>query len=277
MAGASEKVLWRVSNSPSLHMSPSFIPSSEANGWCFRNRSLEGSPNCSSTPIRLPVSFGCLGQRAVASEKVLWRVPPTVFLYICLPVSNHLLRQMAGASEEVLWLPYITALLYNLSPSLSRFSGAKSCRFRKDSLEGSPNCFSLHMSPCFKPSSEANGWCFRRGSLAPLYNCSSLQFVSQSLAVLWSKELSLQKRFFGGFPQLFSTFVSQSPSVVWGQGLLLQKRYSEDYPNCSLHLSPSLLLDSVYCVNSRHLSSSLYTSTLRRCWSILWAFLEGNS
>ncbi len=161
----------------SLHLSPSFLQVSATNGWCFRKSSLEGSPNCSSTPIRLPVSFGCLGQRAVASEKVLWRVPPTVFLYICLPVSNHLLRQMAGASEEVLWLPYITALLYNLSPSLSRFSGAKSCRFRKDSLEGSPNC-SLHLSP-------------------------SLLRLSRAVA---------SENVFGGLPQLFSTFVPQSPT-----------------------------------------------------------------
>ena len=33
------------------------------------------------------VSCGSFGQMAVASEKVLWRVPPTV-LYICLPVSS---------------------------------------------------------------------------------------------------------------------------------------------------------------------------------------------
>ena len=33
------------------------------------------------------VSCGSFGQMAVASEKVVWRVPPTV-LYICLPVSS---------------------------------------------------------------------------------------------------------------------------------------------------------------------------------------------
>ena len=178
------------------------------------------------------VFWGSSGQMAGASEKVLWG-PPQLFSTISTFVSQFLAslcnkwlvlqKKFFGGFSQLFFYTHT-------SPSLLRLSGAKGCCFRKGSLEGSPNCFSLHMPPCFKPSSEANGWCFRRGSLAPLYNCSSLQFVSQSLAVLWSKELSLQKRFFGGFPQLFSTFVSQSPSIVWGQGLLLQKRFFGGFP-----------------------------------------------
>ena len=57
-------------------------------------------------------SGGSLGAMAFVSEKVLWRVPPTVLLYTCL----------------------------------LRFSGANGCCFRKGSLQGAPNC-SLHLSP----------------------------------------------------------------------------------------------------------------------------------
>ena len=39
-------------------------------------------------------------------------------------------------------------------------------------------------------------------------------FVSESPAVFWGKWLLLQKRFCGGFPQLFSTFVSQIAWIV---------------------------------------------------------------
>ena len=78
-------------------------------------------------------SGGSLGAMAFVSEKVLWRVPPTVLLYTCL----------------------------------LRFSGANGCCFRK----GSPNgC--LHLSPSFLPSSETNGCCFRKGSLQGAPNCS---------------------------------------------------------------------------------------------------------
>ena len=89
-------------NCSSLHKFPSFIPSSAANGWCFRKGFLEGSPNCSSLHM-FPslVSYHLLPQMACASEMVLWRVPPTVLLYIC-PVSHHLLRQIAVAAERVL-------------------------------------------------------------------------------------------------------------------------------------------------------------------------------
>ena len=65
--------------------------------------------------------------------------------------------------------------------------------------------------------------------------------------VLWGKSLSSLKRFFGNFPQpLFAAVFSQFPAVLWGKWLL-------GSPNCSLHLSSSLLLDSVL----RELSTSL--------------------
>ena len=50
----------------------------------------------------------------------------------------------------------------------------------------------------------ANGCHLRNGSVET--------FVSHSLAALWGTWLLLQKRFFEGFPQLFSTFVSQAPT-----------------------------------------------------------------
>ena len=51
-----------------------------------------------------------------------------------------------------------------------------------------------------------HGWCFGKGSLEDSPNCSSLQFVSQSLAVLCCEGLLLQKGFFGGFSQLVRSF-----------------------------------------------------------------------
>ena len=56
-----------------------------ANGFRLPKGSLECSPNSSLHWSHSLLLF--LGQMAVASEKVLWRVPPTV-LYIYLPVSS---------------------------------------------------------------------------------------------------------------------------------------------------------------------------------------------
>ena len=90
-------------------------------------------------------------------------------------------------------------------------------------------------------SLQTNGQCSSESSLEGSPNCFSP--LSLHLSPSCNKWLVLQKRFFGGFPQLFfSTFVPQSPTR----------------PEC--------------CVNSRHLPF-LDTSTLRRCWGILWAYL----
>ena len=110
------------------------------------------------------------------------------------------------------------------------------------------------------------------------------QMVFASQQVLWSvpqtvlyigltvscgflgKWLLLQKRFCGGFCQLFFTFVSQSPAVFWGKWLLLHKSSLEGSANCALHLSPSLLLGA----KLRELLTCLtHTNPVRRKWPIM--------
>ena len=139
---------------------------------------------CTTTPFRLldffprqtdmfVFSFFWGGANGLQHSFLEGRVPPTV-LYICLPVSCCSLGQMAVASE-------------------------------KGSLEGSLNGFILvNLSLSFLPSSEANGCCFRKvlWRVAP----TALHiFLSQSPAIL----AQTQRRFFGGFPQLFFTFFPQ--------------------------------------------------------------------
>ena len=131
MAGASEKVLWKVPqlfwcfrkscledslNCSSLHVSPSFLRLSATNGWCFRKGGLEGSRNCSSLhiPSLIPSSEG---NGWLVLQKRFFRIVLLCYLYICLPVPCDSLQQIKG-----------------------------SC-FRKGSLEGSHNCFSLRLSP----------------------------------------------------------------------------------------------------------------------------------
>ena len=157
---------------------PVSCDSLQTNGQCSSESSLEGSPNCSSL-LSLHLSPSCnkllvLQKRFFgrfpncfgASEKVVWRIPWTVLLYICLPVSCDSLQQMAGASERVDWRFLATVLLYILLPSLI-------------------------------PSSEANGWLvlqkrfFRSVLLCYLYiclpvPCDSLQQTARaSEKVLW--------------------------------------------------------------------------------------------
>ena len=90
---------------------------------------------------------------------------------------------------------------------------------------------------------------------------------SQSLAVLWSKGLLLQRRFVGGFRQLFFStclpiqnnhlkpMAGASEKVLWR------------VPTTVLYIFPPVSYSTQCCVNSGHLSS-IYASTLRRCWGI---------
>jgi len=56
-------------------------------GWCFRKGSFELFFSAISTFVSRFPAILCNKLRARASEKVLWRVPTTVFLYVCPPVS----------------------------------------------------------------------------------------------------------------------------------------------------------------------------------------------
>ena len=82
----------------------------------------------------------------------------------------------------------------------------------------------------------------------------------------------LQKRFFGSLS--CSSLQSVSQSLRCTKGLLLQKSFGKGIrrvPPTAFYICPPVSYSTAQCcVNSRHLSS-LYTSTLRRCWGILWA------
>ena len=82
-----------------------------------------------------------------ASEKVLWRVPPTVLLHTS-SVSSHLLRQMA-TETFFLMVPQFPQVCFSHSLSLS--------------LRLSLSLY-IYVSPSFMPFSEANGR-VRAGSL----------------------------------------------------------------------------------------------------------------
>ena len=125
--------------------------------------------------------------------------------------------------------------------------------------------FSIYASRVFPSSFEANNLFSRRG-----LDCSSLQFVSQSLCgslvasenLLWnssfmsrisisSSEANVwcyRKRFFGGYPQLFSsTFVSQFLMVLCNKwvGSCFRKGSLEGSTNCSsLYRPPSFITSS---------------------------------
>ena len=74
MAGASEKVLWRVPPKQFFSTFASqFLAVLSPKGLLLQKRFLG-----SVVYICLPVFYGCLGQRAVAAEEVLRRVPSTV-------------------------------------------------------------------------------------------------------------------------------------------------------------------------------------------------------
>ena len=146
---------------------------------------LECSPNCSLHWSQgVPRFFGQMAVPSENSEKVLWRVPPTI-LYICLP--NGCCR---CCFIKVLW---------RVPPTILYISLPNGCCFIKSSLEGSAN-YSLHLSP--------------KWVLPVLLHKSSLEGSANYSLHQSPKWLLLHKKFFGGFRQLFFTFISQSPPGV---------------------------------------------------------------
>ena len=114
----------------------SLQPSSSDSLWFWGQIRL-GLPKGST----LPVSCASLEQRVVASDKVLWRVPPTVLLYM----SPSLMQSSeANASEKILWRVPTPVLYIHMYPSLLRLSGAKGCCFRKV-FRGFPQMLSTYV------------------------------------------------------------------------------------------------------------------------------------
>ena len=107
-----------------------------ASGFCLPQGSLECSPNSSLHWSHSLLRF--FEQMAVASEKVLWRVPSTI-LYICLAVSCGFLgkwlllqKRFCGGFRQ-LFFTFVCQMAVEL--------------LHKSSLEDSANC-ALHLSPC---------------------------------------------------------------------------------------------------------------------------------
>lgn len=133
-----------------------------------------------------------------------------------------------------------------MSPTLIPSFAANSCCFENFFFSVFPP--TVRMPPSFIPFSAANSCCFKKTcyleccATVLLYICFPVGYSSAA------KSIASKRRFFGRFPQLFfSPCVSQFHTIFCGKWPLLQKRFFWVLPcchNCSLHVSPSLLLDS---------------------------------
>ena len=114
-------------------------------------------------------------------------------------------------------------------------------------------------------STEANYWCIRKHWLAPLTVLLYIQFVPPSIAVFW-----------GRFPQVLFRFASSRIHVFEAKGCCFGKSIRRVPPAVLYDMCPPVSYRIHCCLISRRLSS-LYTSTLRRCWGILhqvpWSFV----
>ena len=193
-------------NPPEMPYIAVFFPSSVSFG-VFSHSKVSGQ----TSPFAVP--WG----RSLSLPKVLWRVPPTV-LYIHPRVRPTLL---------FICLPLFSGLL-------GWFLGADPCSLRKGSVEGSPNS-SLPLSPSSFSSFLLH---FSQMELALGSSTIVKVLVQNDVFVFWG---SSQQMAFASQKVLCS--VPQSVLYIVGaNGSCFRKGSVEGSANCSLHLSPSLLL-----------------------------------